>query len=118
MFDASTYEHEAVIVCPPYGSFEHYTDDGAENLDDQAFRCWWDAVVQHCLSAQTRWFVLQTNQRYRTLFSQGIEAAGFHIEEVVELSVSSSHKTRNQDGRSTKHEHESVIVFARDMGKE
>lgn len=113
-FDASGIGHDAVIACPPYGATEIYSSQGAENLPEDEFARWWSAVVAHALAPCTRWFVLQTNQRMCEVFRTGIIATGFHQVRVVDLDVQASHMQR-AGGRITRREHESVIVFEREV---
>jgi hypothetical protein len=107
-------EFDAVITCPPYGSLEHYSDAGAENLDEDEFSAWWERVVTNVSSHVSRLFCVQTNQACKDVFVSGLEAHGWRLVESVALGKRSSHMTRRRGGVDLKREFEEMLVFERE----
>lgn len=104
-------KHDAVITCPPYGSTEIYSDLGAENLNDEDFLKWWDAVVKQSLIAEPKYFCFQVNQRWKERMVSVVEQNGFHVvEEVVPTMIRISHFAKHHGG---KREYESMMVLER-----
>lgn len=106
------HEADAVITCPPYMNQEIYSDAGAENLESEAFAAWWVSVVDNCVAtANPRLFCVQTNQKCREVFKQGVEQAGYTLVDELVLGSQSSHFTRARGGVNRKREFESMLVF-------
>lgn len=106
-------QYDCILTCPPYGSTEIYSPRGAENLDCDVFAKWWSRVVMNCLQARPQYFCVQTNQKYRDVFSGPILDAGFVLIESLEYPwVRASHLNRGSDGSVTKRERETMLVFA------
>lgn len=101
---------DAVLTCPPYGSLEIYSSDGAENLDEDSFSDWWNRVVDNSLKSEPEFFCVQTNQKYRDVFSQVLVNRGWSLVDEFSLPSKSGHFTR-RNGVNTKCEFESMLVF-------
>jgi hypothetical protein len=113
--DSSDYHapvgYEAVITCPPYHNFEHYTDVGAENLSYEDFLLWWDKVVKHSVTETTKYFCFQINQKYKKDMADIVERNGFTLVDEFKYKTNrSSHFTR-KSGKNTKTEYEVMLVF-------
>lgn len=107
-----TEQFDAVITCPPYGNTEIYSNDGAENLSAKEFAGWWDAVVSTALGSSCKYFCIQTNQKYRDIFSEPLLKRGFKlIDELVFSKNPTSHMNR-KNGQIVKREYESMLVFS------
>lgn len=104
---------DAVITCPPYGSTEIYSEDGAENLSDEDFIRWWRQVVGRVSGRGIEWFCFQINQRWLELMSEQVEDFGYQLMKRYDAPVKSSHFNR-RGGASTKREFESMLVFHKD----
>ena len=100
---------DAVLTCPPYGSIEKYSPDGAENLSEGEFLEWWDRLVKQCLDFE--YFCFQINQRYKRSMQVILEQNDFVlIDELTYKNNKSSHFTRKQ-GENLKREFETMLVF-------
>lgn len=112
--DSSCYScndtFDAVITCPPYGNTEIYSEFGAENLSKQEFLRWWKRVVLQCLQVQPKYFCFQINQKWLSDMKTALESCGFRYVEQFDLGLRSGHMTR-KNGKNTKHEFESMLVF-------
>lgn len=107
------YKADAVMTCPPYGSLEHYTDMGAENLSDTEFLRWWKKVVENSKTTECKYFCFQVNRKWKDRMSEVVLDCGFNrIDEFVYRNNRSSHMTRTK-GRNNKKEYESMVVFER-----
>lgn len=104
------FESEAVITCPPYGSQEIYSPEGAENLDEASFCSWWDKVVENSLRVNPKYFCVQTNQKCRDIFSQSLFDRGWQLIDVHDANIKSGHFTR-AGKKNVKREFESMLVF-------
>lgn len=102
--------YDAIITCPPYGNTEIYSISGGEHRVD--FDKWWDSVVQNLMAnIDVKYFCVQTNQKYRSLFTASIEHAGFRFVEELTYSLNrSSHFTR-KNGVNRKKEYESFLIY-------
>ena len=99
----------AVLTCPPYGSIEKYSSDGAENLSESEFLEWWDKLVKQCLDFE--YFCFQINQRYKRSMQVILEQNGFVlVDELTYKNNKSSHFTRKQ-GENLKREFETMLVL-------
>lgn len=100
---------DAIITCPPYMSLEKYTEKGAENLDKDDFKKWWDEVVKRCSNSNAKYFAVQTNQKCRKVFYDRLINNGWTLEEELFFNKKSeSHFIKNR-----KKEFESMIIFSR-----
>lgn len=106
--------HEMVLTCPPYGNTEVYTENGAENLDDEAFLGWWGSVVRMSVASSTRVFALQISEKWRQRMTDiaGQELGkGWRLADEIDASTSDSHFQRAQS--TTKRRGETMVVFER-----
>lgn len=105
-------EHDMVITCPPYGDIEYYSDDGAENLNDEDFHIWWSKVVEKIANKKIKYFCFQINTKYRDSMLKIAEDAGYKlIDELYFATNKSSHFNRKKDGVNFKTEKESMLVL-------
>lgn len=106
--------HEMVLTCPPYGNTEVYTENGAENLDDEAFLEWWGSVVRMSVAPSTRVFAFQISEKWRermTDIAQDELGEGWRLAYEIDASTSDSHFQRAQS--TTKRRGETMVVFER-----
>lgn len=106
--------HEMVLTCPPYGNTEVYTENGAENLDDEAFLDWWKQVVTMSVAPTTRVFAFQISELWRERMSTVVHSVlgdGWHCVDEIDASVSRNHFQRSRS--RTKHRGETMVVFER-----
>lgn len=106
--------HEMVLTCPPYGNTEVYTENGAENLDDEAFLAWWGSVVRMSVAPSTRIFAFQISEKWRkriTTVAQDELGKGWRLVDEIDASTSDSHFQRAQS--TTKRRGETMVVFER-----
>lgn len=103
---------DAVITCPPYKNIEVYSENGAENLGDEAFAAWWGEVVKNCSASNVKLFAVQTNQACRSVFADALEEQGWELKE--ELLFDNNQKSHfHRVSGMTKREYESMLVFVR-----
>lgn len=106
-------EADMVITCPPYGDIELYSEHGAEHYGSHQFADWWERVVAHTTElVHPRLFCVQTNQKMRSVFLDGLVAQGYELidelrSEGMERRLSAYHRT----GASQKREYESMLVM-------
>lgn len=106
--------HEMVLTCPPYGDTEVYTENGAENLDDEAFLGWWKQVVTMSVAPSTHVFAFQISEKWRQRMTgiAGQELGkGWRLVDEIDASTSDSHFQRAQS--TTKRRGETMVVFER-----
>ena len=106
--------HEMVLTCPPYGNTEVYTENGAENLDDEAFLGWWKRVVTMSVAPTTRIFAFQISEKWRkrmTTVAQGELGEGWQLADEIDAFTSDSHFQRAQSTK--KRRGETMVVFER-----
>ena len=106
--------HEMVLTCPPYGSTEVYTENGAENLDDEAFLEWWKQVVTMSVSETTRVFAFQISELWRECMSTVVHSVlgdGWHCVDEIDASASRNHFQRSRSRQT--HRGETMVVFER-----
>ena len=106
--------HEMVLTCPPYGNTEVYTENGAENLDDEAFLGWWKRVVTMSIAPTTRIFAFQISELWRERMSTVVHSVlgdGWHCVDEIDASASRNHFQRSRS--RTKHHGETMVVFER-----
>lgn len=106
--------HEMVLTCPPYGNTEVYTENGAENLDDEAFLGWWGSVVRMSVAPSTHVFAFQISEKWRQRMTDiaGQELGkGWRLADEIDASTSDSHFQRAQS--TTKRRGETMVVFER-----
>ena len=101
---------DTVITCPPYRDLEIYSENGAENLDELAFVDWWNSVVERCSVSNAKTFAVQTNQKCRQLFLDGLCKNGWQL--VDELTFGNEQKDHFLR-KSGKKEFESMLVCQR-----
>ena len=106
--------HEMVLTCPPYGDTEVYTENGAENLDDEAFLGWWKRVVTMSVAPMTRIFAFQISEKWRkrmTTVAQDELGEGWQLADEIDAFTSDSHFQRAQSTK--KRRGETMVVFER-----
>ena len=106
--------HEMVLTCPPYGNTEVYTENGAENLDDEAFLGWWKRVVTMSVAPTTRIFAFQISEKWRkrmTTVAQDELGEGWQLADEIDAFTSDSHFQRAQSTK--KRCGETMVVFER-----
>ena len=107
-----TGDADAIITCPPYKGIEVYSDNGAENLSDEAFAAWWGDVVKNCSYGKAKVFAVQTNQACRKAFEDALVEQGWALKE--ELVFDNNQKSHfHRVSGMTKREYESMLVFVR-----
>ena len=107
-----TGDADAVITCPPYKDIEVYSENGAENLSDEAFAAWWSNVVKNCSYSNAKVFAVQTNQACRSVFEDALVAQGWEFKE--ELVFDNNQKSHfHRSNGNDKYEYESMLVFIR-----
>lgn len=107
-----TGDADAVITCPPYKDIEVYSENGAENLSDEAFAAWWSNVVKNCSYSNAKVFAVQTNQACRSVFEDALVAQGWEFKE--ELVFDDNQKSHfHRSNGNDKYEYESMLVFIR-----
>lgn len=115
--DMRSGSHDMVFTCPPYGDTEIYTEQGAENLDEQGFLSWWSKVVEMAVSNSTEVFAYQINQAWKQRMNAVVESHGWVLTEQVALGITASHMQRKKSGKnkgkSNRREFEEVQVFVR-----
>lgn len=106
--------HEMVLTCPPYGNTEVYTENGAENLDDEAFLGWWKQVVTMSVAPTTRVFAFQISELWRERMSTVVHSVlgdGWHCVDEIDASASRNHFQRSRSRKT--HRGETMVVFER-----
>lgn len=106
--------HEMVLTCPPYGSTEVYTENGAENLDDEAFLEWWKQVVAMSVCASTRVFAFQISELWRERMRavvQEVLGDGWRLADELDASTPRNHFQRAQSRKKSRGE--TMVVFER-----
>lgn len=113
-FDARGMTHDMVFTCPPYGSVEIYTAQGAENLGSEDFLAWWSQVVEMSVGAETTVFAYQINQALRESMNDVVAGHGWRLVDQIDVGRKTvSHFNKNSDGTSRRREFEQVQVFER-----
>ena len=103
--------YDAVITCPPYGNIEIYSENGSENLDNNAFLDWWHQVVLNCDKTGIKYFCFQINQKYRDSMLKIVENCNYKlIDELQFNNNKSSHFTRKCEN-NIKKEFETMLVL-------
>ena len=106
--------HEMVLTCPPYGDTEIYTENGAENLDDEAFLDWWKQVVMMSVSETTRVFAFQISEKWRKRMStvvQEVLGDQWHLVDELDASTPRNHFQRARSRKKSRGE--MMVVFER-----
>lgn len=106
--------HEMVLTCPPYGNTEVYTENGAENLDDEVFLDWWKQVVTMSVASSTRVFAFQISELWRERMSTVVHSVlgdGWHCVDEIDASASRNHFQRSRSRKT--HRGETMVVFER-----
>ena len=106
--------HEMVLTCPPYGSTEVYTKNGAENLDDEAFLDWWKQVVTMSVSETTRVFAFQISELWRERMSTVVQTVlgdVWRLADEIDAFASRNHFQRSRSRKT--HRGETMVVFER-----
>lgn len=106
--------HEMVLTCPPYGNTEVYTENGAENLDDEAFLDWWKQVVTMSVAPSTRVFAFQISELWRERMSTVVHSVlgdGWHCVDEIDASASRNHFQRSRSRQT--HRGETMVIFER-----
>lgn len=106
--------HEMVLTCPPYGDTEVYTENGAENLDDEAFLDWWKQVVTMSVSGSTRVFAFQISELWRERMSavvQEVLGDQWYLVDELDASTPRNHFQRARSRRKSRGE--TMVVFER-----
>lgn len=106
--DSSIYQLsgrvDAVLTCPPYGSLEQYSDDGAEIFSDEKFLLWWEDVVSNSLSVQPKYFCFQINENWCEKMVKVVESCGFEVVDRLEQETNRSHFGRTIKNMNKKFE--------------
>lgn len=106
--------HEMVLTCPPYGDTEIYTENGAENLDNEAFLGWWKQVVTMSVASTTRVFAFQISELWRERMStvvQEVLGDQWHLVDELDASTPRNHFQRARSRK--KRRGETMVVFER-----
>lgn len=106
--------HEMVLTCPPYGNTEVYTENGAENLDDEAFLDWWKQVVTMSVAPTTRVFAFQISELWRERMSTVVHSVlgdGWRCVDEIDAAASRNHFQRSRSRQT--HRGETMVVFER-----
>ena len=106
--------HEMVLTCPPYGNTEVYTENGAENLDDEAFLGWWKRVVTMSVAPTTRVFAFQISELWRERMSTVVQTVlgdRWGLADEIDASASRNHFQRSRSRKT--HRGETMVVFER-----
>lgn len=106
--------HEMVLTCPPYGNTEVYTENGAENLDDEAFLGWWKQVVTMSVAPTTCVFAFQISELWRERMSTVVHSVlgdGWRCADEIDASASRNHFQRSRSRQT--HRGETMVVFER-----
>lgn len=106
-------EHTMVFTCPPYGSTELYTEQGAENLGEAEFLLWWAQVVEQSVSPATTVFAYQINQQWKERMNVVLEDAGWTLDEQIAVGQGRASHFNRKVGVNLKREFEEVQVFVR-----
>lgn len=101
---------DAVITCPPYGSLEHYTNEGAENLSDKDFMNWWKCVVMNSLNMHPTYFCFQINQTWHDKMIEVVKDCGFEVVDEFKQEIYRSHFARKSNCSK---KYESMVVLRR-----
>ena len=106
-------EADAVITCPPYGDIELYSEHGAEHYGAHQFADWWKRVVAHTTElVRPRLFCVQTNQKMRSVFLDGLVSQGYElIDELRSEGMERRRSAYHRTGASQKREFESLLVM-------
>ena len=103
--------YDLVFTCPPYYNIEIYSNIGAENLSYPDFLIWWDNVVKNSLHVNPKLFAFQINNKYAKDMSNIVIKNGFEFLVEYKYDDSKNSHFNYKDGKKTKTEAESVLVF-------
>lgn len=99
-------QYDCVFTCPPYGSLEIYSVNGAENLGHDAFLNWWGRVVKNSLTVKPKYFMFQVNQKWLSSMTDVVVKYGFKVIDKFDFEILASHMNK-----TTKREFESLVVL-------
>lgn len=104
IIDSSTTKNKAdcLFTCPPYFSTEIYTENGAENLNEDDFIRWWDTIIKN---SDVNTIAFQINQKYKKILTDVVIKNGYKLVEELKLNKQASHFNK------TKKEFESLMVL-------
>ena len=104
IIDSSTTKNKAdcLFTCPPYLNTEIYTENGAENLNDDDFIKWWDTIIKN---SDVNTIAFQINQKYKTVLTDIVIKNGYKLVEELKLNKQASHFNKS------KKEFESLIIL-------
>lgn len=104
IIDSSTTKNKAdcLFTCPPYFDTENYTENGAENLNEEDFIKWWDTIIKN---SDVNTIAFQINQKYKTILTDIVIKNGYKLIEELKLKKQASHFNK------TKKEFESLMIL-------
>ena len=102
--DSATTENTAdcLFTCPPYFDTEIYTENGAENLNENNFLKWWDTIIKN---SDVNIIAFQINQKYKDMLTDIIINNGYELVEEIKLNKQASHLNKS------KKEYESLMIL-------
>ena len=104
IIDSSTTKNKAdcLFTCPPYFHTEIYTEDGAENLNQEDFLKWWDTIIKN---SDVNIIAFQINQKYKNILTNIVIQNGYDLIEEMKLNKQASHLNKS------KKEYESLMIL-------
>ena len=102
--DSSTTKNKAdcLFTCPPYFDTEIYTENGAENLNENDFLKWWDTIIKN---SDVNIVAFQINQKYKDVLTDVVIQNGYELVEEMKLNKQASHLNKS------KKEYESLMIL-------
>ena len=102
--DSSTTKNKAdcLFTCPPYFDTEIYTENGAENLNENYFLKWWDTIIKN---SDVNIVAFQINQKYKNVLTDVVIQNGYELVEEMKLNKQASHLNKS------KREYESLMIL-------
>lgn len=104
IIDSSTTKNKAdcLFTCPPYVDTEIYTENGAENLNEEDFIKWWDTIIKN---SDVNTIAFQINQKYKKILTDVVIKNGYKLVEELKLNKQASHFNKS------KKEFESLMIL-------
>lgn len=102
--DSSKTKNEAdcLFTCPPYFDTEIYTENGAENLNENDFLKWWDTIINN---SDVNIVAFQINQKYKDVLTDVVIQNEYELVEEMKLNKQASHLNKS------KKEFESLMIL-------
>lgn len=102
--DSSTTKNiaDCLFTCPPYFDTELYTENGAENLNENDFLKWWDTIIKN---SDVNIVAFQINQKYKDILTDVVIQNGYELVEEMKLNKQASHLNKS------KKEFESLMIL-------